>query len=152
MVNLKKSLHQSNFLIFHDFNNISKTSNVFQKNLKETRNKSHFYFRETSPFNRFKMQIDIHWNWHRLATLANSKYKINKSNLFFADTGVYRFWLYITFSESESKKWKVLRFPDQNLKAEYFCETITNKKLGIEKFSWVNWEIYLFSLFNLVLI
>jgi hypothetical protein len=46
-------------------------------------------------------------------------------------TGVYRFWLCITFGESESKQWKVLRFPDQNLKTEYFCETITNKKLGV---------------------
>ncbi len=62
MANLKKSLHQSIFLIFYDSNNISKTSNVFKKNFKEAKDKSHFYFRETSPFNRFKMQIDIHWN------------------------------------------------------------------------------------------
>ncbi len=30
-----------------------------KKNFEEARNKSNFYFRETSPFNRFKMQIDI---------------------------------------------------------------------------------------------
>jgi hypothetical protein len=62
MANLKKSLHQSIFLIFYDFNNRSKTSNVFKKNFKEAKDRTHFYFQETSPFNRFKLQSDIHWN------------------------------------------------------------------------------------------
>jgi hypothetical protein len=90
----------------------------------------------------------------RINGFSVSKFKWNKQF-----TGVYRFWLCITFGESESKKWKVLRFPDQNLKTGYSCEKFKNKKLGAEKFSWVNWEISLFShfslalpLFNLVLI
>jgi hypothetical protein len=88
-------------------------------------------------------------DWKKLypLNLINSKWLDNFFIRF--HTGVYRLWLCITFGESESKQWKVLRFPDKNLKTEYFCEKFTHKKLGVEKFSWVNWEISLFSHFSL---
>ncbi len=70
MANLKKSPYGSEFCCFKNLATDLKLQMCFKKNFKEAKDKSHFYFRETSPFNRFKMQIDIHWNWHRLATQA----------------------------------------------------------------------------------
>jgi hypothetical protein len=71
MANLKKSPYGSEFYCFKILATDLNLQMYFKKNFEEARNKSHFYFRETSPFNRFKTQIDIHWNIHRLATQAN---------------------------------------------------------------------------------